>query len=62
MEDDRRPIYLPLARNWDSYIMARGELSTARVSAPERYIRGHELPIHIVTFDGLTLPYGELGL
>ena len=24
--------------------------------------RGHELPIYIVTFDGLTLPYGFLGL
>lgn len=32
------------------------------VSRPEPYIRGHELPMFIVTFDGLTLPYGELGL
>lgn len=26
------------------------------------YIRGHELPAVIVTFDGFMLPYGELGL
>jgi len=33
-----------------------------RLARAEAYIRGHELPMFIVTFDGLTLPYGELGL
>lgn len=32
------------------------------VSPPTLFIRGHELPAFIVTFDGMTLPYGELGL
>lgn len=32
------------------------------IAQAEPYIRGHELPAFIVTFDGLTLPYGELGL
>lgn len=32
------------------------------IARAEPYIRGHELPMNIVTFDGLTLPYGELGL
>lgn len=32
------------------------------VSRATTYIRGYELPEFIVTFDGLTLPYGELGL
>lgn len=29
---------------------------------PTLYIRGHELPMNIVTFDDLTLEYGHLGL
>ena len=33
-----------------------------RIGCPEPFIRGHELPPYIVTFDGLTLPYGKLGL
>lgn len=32
------------------------------MSRAEPYIRGHELPMFIVTFDGMELPYGELGL
>ena len=28
----------------------------------EPYIRGHELPLFIETFDSLVLEYGELGL
>lgn len=32
------------------------------LARPTRYIRGHEYPMFITTFDGLTLPYGELGL
>lgn len=36
-------------------------LCTMEVARAEP-IRGHELPTFIVTFDGLTLPYGFLGL
>lgn len=38
----------------------RGTLVLCCIAEP--YVRGHELPAFIVTFDGLTLPYGELGL
>ena len=40
----------------------RAALWVARAARPEPVIRGHELPPYIVTFEGLTLPYGELGL
>lgn len=36
--------------------------SWEQMARAEQYIRGYELPEFIVTFDGLTLPYGELGL
>ncbi len=32
------------------------------LSHAERFIRGFELPMYIVTFDGLELEYGFLGL
>lgn len=45
---------------WTVYYRYRDiDISTSQA---EWYIRGHELPEFIVTFDGLTLPYGELGL